>query len=88
MSHLVAELKKEASRIACLFRVGQEVIAQQDVVVLAERLMGFASTERVGQMAVWAEWIGWVMACQESQDWLGLADYLDYELAELLESGR
>lgn len=88
MSHLVAELKKEASRIACLFRVGQEVIAQQDVVVLAERLMGFASTERPNQLTVWVEWIGRVMSCQEAQDWLGLADYLDYELVELLEGSR
>lgn len=85
MSSVVAELKEEATRIARLFRIGQDVVAQQDVVVLAERLMGFASTERTVEMALWAEWIGWLMSCQEAQDWLGLADYLDYELVELLE---
>jgi hypothetical protein len=88
MSSAVAELKEEAGRIACLFRIGQEVVAQQDAVVLAERLMGFASVERVAQMPAWVEWIGWVMSCQQSQDWLGLADYLDYELVDLLERSR
>ena len=34
-------------------------------------------------MAAWVDWIGRAMACQEAQDWLGLADYLEYELQEL-----
>jgi len=27
-----------------------------------------------------------MLACQEGLDWLGLADYLEYELVALLES--
>ena len=79
----VAELKREALRIAHLLRLGQEVQAQLDMVFLAERLQGFAAGARAGEMAAWVDWIGRTMACQEAQDWLGLADYLEYELQEL-----
>ena len=79
----VAELKREALRIAHQLRLGQEVQAQLDMVFLAERLQGFAAGARAGEMAAWVDWIGRTMACQEAQDWLGLADYLEYELQEL-----
>ena len=81
----VVELKQEALRIAHRLRLGHEVQAQLDVVALAERLLGFASAERAADLASWADWIGRVMACQEAQDWLGLADYLEYELLELFD---
>ena len=81
----VAELKREALRIAHQLRLGQEVQAQLDMVALAERLLGFASGERGGEVAAWVDWIGRATACQETQDWLGLADYLEYELLELFD---
>jgi hypothetical protein len=34
----------------------------------------------------WAGVLTQMLACQERQDWLGLADFLEYELVELLES--
>ena len=79
------ELKREALRIAHQLRLGQDVQAQLDMVVLAERLAGFADGEQGEGMAAWVGWINQATACQETQDWLGLADYLEYELLDLLD---
>lgn len=79
----VAELQREALRIAHQLRLGQDVQAQLDMVALAERLLGYASGARDVDIVAWVDWIGRATACQEAQDWLGLADYLEYELQEL-----
>ncbi|VVP23771.1 hypothetical protein [Pseudomonas fluorescens] len=74
----------EAQQCAALFRLGRDVEA------------GLAMTELVGvvhprfdsvpQQAQqqWVFLLGRMFACQEAQNWLALADYLEYELIELL----
>ncbi|MFY0730981.1 hypothetical protein [Pseudomonas sp. NFX15] len=71
---------------AVLFRLGRDVEAALNMVDLfdeAQRL--FLQAPRDVQQ-VWAALLGQMLACQERQDWLGLADFMEYELVDLLES--
>ncbi|MGF6091336.1 hypothetical protein [Pseudomonas sp. 18173] len=75
----------EYRQCAGLFRLGRDVEAALNMVDLfdeAQRL--FARTPQDVQQA-WALLLRQMLACQERQDWLGLADFMEYELIELLE---
>jgi hypothetical protein len=70
---------------AGLFRLGRDVEAALNMVDLfdeAQRL--FLLAPRDVQQA-WAAMLSQMLACQERQDWLGLADFMEYELIELIE---
>jgi len=71
---------------AGLFRLGRDVEAALEMVEVfdaAQRELEDASQEARQQ---WAQLLTVMLACQESQDWLGLADWMEYELVGLLES--
>ncbi|MFJ2689771.1 hypothetical protein [Pseudomonas sp. NPDC087336] len=71
---------------ARLFRLGRDVEAALTMVdVFDEAQTLVLSAPRDVQQA-WACILTQMLACQERQDWLGLADFLEYELVELLES--
>ncbi|PTT52935.1 hypothetical protein [Aeromonas sp. HMWF014] len=63
--------------LAHQFRLGQSVAASQTLPVLLQE----ALTER-GSLP--PELIAALLRRQERQDWLGLADYLEYELVHTL----
>ncbi|HEH9409907.1 TPA: hypothetical protein ACNU2W_003051 [Aeromonas salmonicida subsp. pectinolytica] len=63
--------------LAHQFRLGQSVAASQTLPVLLQE----ALTER-GSLP--PELIAALLRSQERQDWLGLADYLEYELMHTL----
>ncbi|CAI8739911.1 Antibiotic biosynthesis monooxygenase [Pseudomonas sp. IT-347P] len=76
----------ECRQCASLFRLGRDVeaaLSMVDVFEGAQQLLLSASAD-VRQM--WAQVLTQMLDCQERQDWLGLADYMEYELIELLES--
>lgn len=76
----------EYRQCAGLFRLGRDVEAALNMVDLfdeAQRL--FAQMSQEVQQA-WALMLRQMLACQERQDWLGLADFMEYELIELLEN--
>jgi hypothetical protein len=56
-----------------------------DVFEQAQQCLASAS-EKVQQE--WAQVLMQMLDSQERQDWLSLADYMEYELVELLESAR
>lgn len=69
---------------AGLFRLGRSVEAALDMLDVFEAA---ASHLDVGSQPVAQEWmrlLTLMLDCQQSQDWLGLADYMEYELAALL----
>ncbi|MFW9081035.1 hypothetical protein ACOI9X_17435 [Pseudomonas sp. P2757] len=73
---------------AGLFRLGRDVeaaLTMVDVFDEAQRFFSLAS-EEVQQS--WAQVLTHILACQERQDWLGLADFVEYELIELLDSAQ
>lgn len=81
------KLTQSARLCAGLFRLGRNVEAAMDMVELFTSLMPrFAQ----GPEALQQQWLCLLQAMldrQEAHDWLGLADYLEYELVELLAGG-
>lgn len=76
----------ECRRCAGLFRLGRDVEAALDMVDVfegAQQLLVSASSD-IQQS--WAHLLTQMLDCQERQDWLGLADFMEYELIRLLES--
>lgn len=65
--------------LAHQFRLGESVAATQTLPTLLQAIL----TER-GMLP--AELVTAMLQCQERQDWLGLADYLEYELVQTLNS--
>lgn len=68
------------------FRLGRSVEAGLDML---EVFAAADSVFELGPSAVqqqWAQLLMSMLACQQSQDWLGLADFMQYELVELLHT--
>lgn len=78
----------ECRQCAGLFRLGRDVEAaliMVDVFDEAQRLL--ASAPQDVQQS-WTQVLTQMLASQERQDWLGLADFMEYELIDLLESAQ
>ncbi|MCE4055255.1 hypothetical protein [Pseudomonas sp. Au-Pse12] len=73
-----------AREIADLFRLGRDVEAVGGMVELFEPVQSLVDAAQVSLQQDWAQLLTLMLACQEGQDWLGLADYLEYELLEWL----
>jgi len=77
---------KQCRDTAALFRLGRDVeaaLGMVDVFEYAQQCLASASVDTQQQ---WAQVLTQMFECQERQDWLALADYMEYELVELLES--
>ncbi|MGE8189147.1 hypothetical protein [Pseudomonas sp. NPDC086278] len=74
----------DAQRCAELFRLGRDVEAGLVMIDLIGAVHPhFESTSQPSQQQ-WAFLLGEMFACQEAQNWIALADYLEYELVEVL----
>ncbi|WP_438301048.1 hypothetical protein [Pseudomonas sp. NMS19W] len=75
----------ECRQCAGLFRLGRDVEAALNMVDVFEGVQQsmIAAPEQIQQD--WAFVLMQMMNCQERQDWLGLADWMEYELIELLQ---
>jgi len=76
-----------AIECAHLFRLGRDVEAALLMVELFGALMPLFDRAPGTVQQQWAAVLGQMLACQEGQDWVGLADYLEYELGELMRVG-
>ncbi|MBC2658434.1 hypothetical protein H7A76_23590 [Pseudomonas sp. MSSRFD41] len=79
-------LLSRARNVAELFRLGRDVEAAMEMVELFESVQVLVDTAVASMQQEWAHLLGLLLACQEAQDWLGLADYLEYELVEWLQA--
>jgi hypothetical protein len=78
----------ECRQCAGLFRLGRDVeaaLVMVDVFDEAQRLLASAPQD---VQLTWAQVLTQMLASQERQDWLGLADFMEYELIDLLESAQ
>jgi hypothetical protein len=74
----------DAQHCAALFRLGRDVEAGLAMIELAGAVNpAFDSMPQEAQQQ-WSFVLGQMFACQEAQNWLALADYLEYELVQLL----
>lgn len=74
----------DAQQCAALFRLGRDVEAGLAMIELIGAVQ--PSFDQLPQ-AIQQQWLlllGHMLECQEAQNWLALADYLEYELAQLL----
>ncbi|MEN4748211.1 hypothetical protein ABEH28_00315 [Pseudomonas sp. Ps21-P2] len=74
---------EEARDCAKLFRLGRDIEGALKMVELIDRslpLMDGVSAER---QAEWGRVLSAILACQERQDWLGVADWLELEFLEV-----
>ncbi|WP_247257699.1 hypothetical protein [Pseudomonas moorei] len=69
-----------------LFRLGRDVEAALTMVDVIDEAQALVLTASQNVQQAWISVLTQMLACQERQDWLGLADFLEYELLELLES--
>jgi hypothetical protein len=73
---------------AGLFRLGRDVEAALIMVEVFDEAQRLVSLARADVQQSWTQVLADILACQERQDWLGLADFIEYELIELLESAQ
>jgi hypothetical protein len=86
MSRL-AQCVIECRRCAGLFRLGRDIEAALIMVDVFDEAQDLFQQAPQAVQRQWAQLLTRMLACQEAQDWLGLADSMDYELIGLLQAG-
>ncbi|MBK5510998.1 hypothetical protein [Pseudomonas sp. TH15] len=76
----------ECRQCAGLFRLGRDVEAALTMVDVFDEAQRLLLTAPQDVQLKWTQVLTHMLACQERQDWLGLADFMEYELIELLEN--
>ncbi|EUB72319.1 hypothetical protein PMI27_004241 [Pseudomonas sp. GM41(2012)] len=77
-------LVDQARQCSALFRLGRDVEAALVMVEVAERVQSRVGGADSQIAARWMALLTCLLDSQERQDWLALADYLEYELVDLL----
>ena len=83
MSISVALWQKDANNLALKVRLGHNVEAGLMLVTYLEQLVAVYPKFPVEQQRQFQSILSAMLICQERQDWIGLADYLEYELQQL-----
>lgn len=78
----------ECRECAGLFRLGRDVEAALEMVDVFEGAQQSLLSASADVQQSWAAVLTQMLACQERQDWLGLADCMEFELIELLQNAR
>ncbi|HWH89135.1 MAG TPA: hypothetical protein VNV36_20490 [Pseudomonas sp.] len=81
----LSQCQNQCRQCATLFRLGRDVEAALTMVDVFEEAQQCLSSASVEVQQIWAQVLMQMLDCQERRDWLGLADYMEYELVELLE---
>lgn len=71
--------------VADLFRLGRDVEAVGVMVELFDPIQSLVDGAALPVQQDWAKLLTLMLACQEGQNWLGLADYLECELLDWLQ---
>lgn len=76
------ELRDQLGALAIRFRRGETVATSHEMVAVLEAMIAIDAT--AAAQAELSAILGAALACQQREDWLGLADYLDFELSDWL----
>jgi hypothetical protein len=68
------------------FRLGHDVEMAMTMVQLMGAIQPLIDTAQPEQRQDWETLLGLMFECQQGQNWLALADYLQYECVEVLRS--
>lgn len=80
----LASFTAQVHECAALFRLGRDVEGVTVMVGLFDMAMPFLAERSAQQQASLATVLGEMLACQQGQNWLGLADWLEYEWLALV----
>ena len=83
MNTSILQWQKEGNDLALKIRLGHNVEAGLMLVTYLEQLVAEYPKFPVEQQGQFQSILSAMLACQERQDWIGLADYLEYELQQL-----
>lgn len=79
---------ERALHCAGLFRLGRDIEGALKMVELIDLAMPhFANGSTSGEQP-FAQILSALLQCQERQDWIGVADWLEYEWVGLIDSQR
>ncbi|KKA08593.1 hypothetical protein VP02_07840 [Pseudomonas ogarae] len=78
----------DARECARLFRLGRDVEAGLAMVALVEAAQPLVELMQSDVQSSWNGLLGLMFNDQQAQNWLSLADYLEYEWVELLTAGQ
>lgn len=76
----------ECRQCAGLFRLGRDVEAALSMVDVFDGAQQLLLSAPADVQQVWAQILTQMLDCQERQDWLALADHMEFELVDLLGS--
>jgi hypothetical protein len=74
---------EEARECAKLFRLGRDIEGALKMVELVDRALPLMEGMSAQRQAEGGLVLSAVLACQERQDWLGVADWLEFEFVEI-----
>lgn len=80
----IAQYQCQATELALQFRAGSHIQAALDLSAMVAQLVQTFSTQPAHYATELQNILQAVLNCQAQRDWLGLADYLEYELQDLL----
>ncbi len=83
--HTLAHSRQQAQALALQFRLGLTTQASLDLANLAGQLITQFAEKTPQHGALLQQILTALLQCQQKRDWLGLADYLEYELQQLLQ---
>lgn len=78
-----AQIIADAQHCARLFRLGRDIEAALKMVELVDIAMPLSTRLAPEQKAEWTHVLSEMLRCQERQDWLGVADWLEVEFVML-----
>lgn len=87
----MTELEKvidDARECARLFRLGRDVEAGLAMVTLIESALPLVERMPGEVSSSWSELLALMLDDQQAQNWISLADYLEYEWVPLLTAGQ
>jgi hypothetical protein len=84
----IEQCLEKSRQCAGLFRLGRDVEAALDMVDVFEGAQQLLIAAPAPIQQDWAFVLTQMLDCQERQDWLGLADWMEYELIEVLQKAR
>ncbi|MCF7533877.1 hypothetical protein [Pseudomonas petrae] len=74
---------EEARECAKLFRLGRDIEGALKMVELIDRSLPLMDGVPAERQAEWERVLSAILACQERQDWLGVADWLEVEFLDI-----
>ena len=74
--------QEKARHCAGLFRLGRDVEGSAEMVVLVEEVLALFSAPALQPSS--AALLGLILDAQQRQDWIAVADSLEYEMVELI----